>query len=73
MLIVQFSKTRFTTCISPRLGGSGNPSVPTALGVKVAMDSALNIVSQTTLEGKTVAIQVDLISSSSFLIVNGIT
>lgn len=28
-----FSKTRFTTCIPLELGGSGNPSVPTARGI----------------------------------------
>ncbi|MCH7677458.1 leucine dehydrogenase, partial [candidate division KSB1 bacterium] len=28
-----FSSTRFTTCIPGHLGGSGNPSVPTARGV----------------------------------------
>ena len=37
---VIFSKTRHTTCISPALGGSGNPSVPTAMGVVRAMEAA---------------------------------
>lgn len=35
-----FSKTRHTTCIPERLGGSGNPSVPTALGIACAIDAA---------------------------------
>ena len=34
---VVFEHTRYTTCISPSLGGSGNPSVPTAAGVVAAM------------------------------------
>ena len=54
---VVFSKTRFTTCISPGLGGSGNPSVPTALGVKVAMDSAVQYHHNCSLEGKVVVVQ----------------
>ncbi len=32
-----FSKTRHTTCISPSLGGSGNPSVITARGIVCAI------------------------------------
>jgi glutamate dehydrogenase/leucine dehydrogenase len=35
-----FQKTHYTTCISPALGGSGNPSVPTAAGVAYAMEGA---------------------------------
>lgn len=35
---VVFSKTRYTTCISPHKGGSGNPSVPTAAGVVSAIE-----------------------------------
>lgn len=35
---VVFRHTRYTTCISPGLGGSGNPSVPTAAGVVEAME-----------------------------------
>jgi glutamate dehydrogenase/leucine dehydrogenase len=35
---IVYSKSRFTTCISPALGGSGNPSVPTAEGVSMAME-----------------------------------
>jgi hypothetical protein len=34
---VVFSKTRHTTCISPSLGGSGNPSVITARGIVCAI------------------------------------
>lgn len=51
-----FSRTRFTTCIPPALGGSGNPSVPTALGVVRGMEAALAHLGKGTLEGKTVAI-----------------
>ena len=36
-----FSRTRFTTCIPPALGGSGNPSAPTARGVVRGMEAAL--------------------------------
>ncbi|UCG87914.1 MAG: Glu/Leu/Phe/Val dehydrogenase [Gemmatimonadota bacterium] len=52
-----FSKTRFTTCIPPALGGSGNPSVPTARGVIAGMEAALEFRGESTLEGKTVAVQ----------------
>ncbi|MFO0581776.1 MAG: Glu/Leu/Phe/Val dehydrogenase dimerization domain-containing protein [Anaeromyxobacter sp.] len=52
-----FSRTRFTTCIPPELGGSGNPSVPTALGVVRGMEAALRHRGMGTLAGKTVAIQ----------------
>jgi glutamate dehydrogenase/leucine dehydrogenase len=52
-----FSKTRFTTCIPPELGGSGNPSVPTARGVISGMEAALHFLDQGTLVGKTVAVQ----------------
>lgn len=52
-----FKKTRYTTCISPYLGGSGNPSVPTAAGVVCAMEGALAYRGEQGLEGKTVAIQ----------------
>ncbi len=36
-----FSGTRFTTCIPPEFGGSGNPSAPTARGVISGMEAAL--------------------------------
>lgn len=52
-----FSRTRFTTCIPPALGGSGNPSVPTARGVVRGMEAALAHRGLRGLAGKTVAIQ----------------
>lgn len=52
-----FSKTRFTTCIPPELGGSGNPSIPTARGVICGMEAALDFLERPGLEGKTVAVQ----------------
>ena len=52
-----FSGTRFTTCIPPVLGGSGNPSVPTARGVVCGMEAALDFLDQGDLEGKTIAVQ----------------
>ncbi|HYU31509.1 MAG TPA: Glu/Leu/Phe/Val dehydrogenase dimerization domain-containing protein [Thermoanaerobaculia bacterium] len=52
-----FSRTRFTTCIPPALGGSGNPSVPTARGVVRGMEAALQHLGRGTLAGKTVAVQ----------------
>jgi hypothetical protein len=39
-----FSKTRFMTCISAGLGGSGNPSVPTDAGVTAAMEGAVDAI-----------------------------
>eukprot|EP00811_Abedinium_folium_P034570 NODE_7441_length_1578_cov_3.649897.p1 GENE.NODE_7441_length_1578_cov_3.649897~~NODE_7441_length_1578_cov_3.649897.p1 ORF type:complete len:442 (-),score=152.76 NODE_7441_length_1578_cov_3.649897:193-1518(-) len=56
---VIFSKTRFMTCISPALGGSGNPSVPTAAGVVSAMEGAASFLDggDGSLEGLTVAVQ----------------
>jgi glutamate dehydrogenase/leucine dehydrogenase len=52
-----FSKTRFTTCIPPELGGSGNPSAPTAHGVVRGMEAALRFLGMGDLEGKAVAVQ----------------
>ena len=52
-----FTQTRFTTCIPARVGGSGNPSSATALGVVLGMEAALNYLEMGTLEGKTIAIQ----------------
>ena len=52
-----FSGTRFTTCIPPVFGGSGNPSIPTARGVISGMEAALEFSGSGTLEGKTVALQ----------------
>ena len=52
-----FSRTRHTSCIPSRFGGSGNPSVLTAMGVVVAMEAACEFLELGSLEGKTVAIQ----------------
>jgi glutamate dehydrogenase/leucine dehydrogenase len=52
-----FSTTRFTTCIPARLGGSGNPSIPTARGVICGMEAALDFLGKGTLENKGVAVQ----------------
>ena len=52
-----FSQTRFTTCIPETLGGSGNPSVPTARGVIRGMEAALHVSGEESLNGKTVAVQ----------------
>ncbi|XP_078676478.1 leucine dehydrogenase-like [Branchiostoma floridae x Branchiostoma belcheri] len=50
-------RTRYTTCISEELGGSGNPSILTGKGVVCAMEAALDFLSMGTLKEKTVAIQ----------------
>ncbi len=52
-----FARTRHTTCIPPELGGSGNPSSPTAQGVVCAMEGALDFLGMGTLEGKRIAMQ----------------
>ena len=52
-----FSGTRFTTCIPPKFGGSGNPSAPTAMGIISGMEAALEFLQMGTLKDKTVAIQ----------------
>jgi glutamate dehydrogenase/leucine dehydrogenase len=52
-----FSRTRFTSCIPGSLGGSGNPSVPTARGIVHGMEAALEHLGQGGLAGKSVAIQ----------------
>ncbi|MFQ5866210.1 MAG: Glu/Leu/Phe/Val dehydrogenase [bacterium] len=52
-----FSQTRFTTCIPQALGGSGNPSIPTARGVVCGMEAALEFINDDTLQGKTIAVQ----------------
>ena len=41
-----FSKTRFITCIPSTLGGSGNPSSATALGVIRGMEAGLDWLAQ---------------------------
>jgi len=52
-----FTQTRFTTCIPDSLGGSGNPSVPTARGVVNGIESALDFLDMGKIEGKTIAVQ----------------
>jgi glutamate dehydrogenase (NAD(P)+) len=52
-----FMRTRFTTCIPPHLGGSGNPAVPTARGVISGMEAGLEFLGMGDLKGKTVAVQ----------------
>ncbi|MCK5457145.1 MAG: Glu/Leu/Phe/Val dehydrogenase [Melioribacteraceae bacterium] len=52
-----FSSTRFTTCIPHSVGGSGNPSVPTARGVIAGMEAALHYLNGKILEGKPIAVQ----------------
>ena len=52
-----FSATRFTTCIPLHLGGSGNPSIPTARGVVAGMKAALKFLKRGTLKGKAIAVQ----------------
>ena len=49
--------TRFATCIPPELGGSGNPSAMTALGVVEAMEAALDHLEMGSLADKTIAMQ----------------
>lgn len=52
------SQNRFVTCISPRLGGSGNPSPHTARGVFRALQAAWLFLRQTeSLAGVRVAVQ----------------
>ncbi|MEN8194373.1 MAG: Glu/Leu/Phe/Val dehydrogenase dimerization domain-containing protein, partial [Bacteroidota bacterium] len=52
-----FSNTRFTTCIPHKVGGSGNPSIPTARGVVTGMEAAIQHLSGESLEGKTIVVQ----------------
>jgi len=52
-----FSNTRFTTCIPNSIGGSGNPSIPTAKGVVAGMEAALDFISESSLKDKTIAVQ----------------
>ncbi len=56
-MAVVHAHTRFTTCIPPRVGGSGNPSPATALGVVCAMEAALAFAGMGDLRGKTVVMQ----------------
>ncbi|XP_065058808.1 leucine dehydrogenase-like [Rhopilema esculentum] len=50
-------RTRFTTCISEELGGSGNPSVATGKGIVCAMEAALDYLKMGTIDGKSVVLQ----------------
>jgi glutamate dehydrogenase/leucine dehydrogenase len=52
-----FSATRFTTCIPPKFGGSGNPSTPTAKGIVSGMEAALEFLQKGTLEEKIIVVQ----------------
>lgn len=52
-----YRATRYTTCIPPRLGGSGNPSAPTAMGVVAGIEAGLEHAGLGTLAGRTVAVQ----------------
>lgn len=52
-----FTQTRFTTCIPAKVGGSGNPSSATALGVVLGMEAALDFLNMDSVAGKTIAIQ----------------
>ncbi|MEE2663341.1 MAG: Glu/Leu/Phe/Val dehydrogenase dimerization domain-containing protein [Myxococcota bacterium] len=49
--------TRFATCVPPEIGGSGNPSAMTALGVVEAMEAALDHCGMGSLADKSVAMQ----------------
>ncbi len=52
-----FSTTRFSTCIPPTVGGSGNPSQPTATGVVRGMEAALRFFDGGTIKERTIAVQ----------------
>jgi glutamate dehydrogenase/leucine dehydrogenase len=52
-----YSQTRFTTCIHPNVGGSGNPGIPTAHGVVCGIVAALEFLDQEDIRQKTVAVQ----------------
>ncbi len=52
-----FARTRFTTCIPESVGGSGNPSAPTARGVVSGIAAALEHLDMGSIEGKRIAIQ----------------
>ncbi|RKZ15898.1 leucine dehydrogenase [bacterium] len=52
-----FATTRFTTCIPPELGGSGNPSLPTARGVLAGMIAALEFLDMGSIARRTFAVQ----------------
>lgn len=50
-------RTRFTTCIPPDVGGSGNPSIATAQGVVCGIEAAAEHAGWGSLAGRSVAIQ----------------
>lgn len=50
-----YSATRYTTCIPWELGGSGNPSIPTAHGVAAGMEAAFAFLGRS-LRGISVAV-----------------
>ncbi len=52
-----FRTTRFATCVPPSVGGSGNPSPVTALGVAEGIAAALDHRGMGSIAGKTVALQ----------------
>jgi len=52
-----FEHTRYTTCVSADVGGSGNPSPMTARGVVVAMEAARHFKWGDTLSGKRIVMQ----------------
>eukprot|EP01111_Echinosteliopsis_oligospora_P008632 TRINITY_DN2449_c0_g1_i1.p1 TRINITY_DN2449_c0_g1~~TRINITY_DN2449_c0_g1_i1.p1 ORF type:complete len:296 (+),score=83.86 TRINITY_DN2449_c0_g1_i1:237-1124(+) len=56
-MVSVFARTRFTTCIPPSLGGSGNPSIPTAMGIIRGMEAALAHTGKGNLSGKKVVVQ----------------
>eukprot|EP00794_Sanderia_malayensis_P007086 gene7086-7886_t len=50
-------RTRYTTCISEELGGSGNPSVATGKGIVTAMEASLDFLNMGSIEGKSIVLQ----------------
>ena len=52
-----FATTRHTTCIPPDVGGSGNPSVPTARGVIAGIEAALGTLGHGGIADRTFAVQ----------------
>lgn len=52
-----FAKTRFITCIPASVGGSGNPSSATAMGVVKGMEAGLKHLSMGHLANKVVVVQ----------------
>jgi leucine dehydrogenase len=52
-----YKTTRFVTCVPPSVGGSGNPSGPTARGVVAGMEAALAWLKMGDIKGKTIAMQ----------------